>query len=64
LSVPAPGLVEIARQADEDGLEVSITPDPDDSDSVVLTVRYNPDERDEAGELEDLAVKAWEEFND
>jgi hypothetical protein len=63
INVPAPGLVEIARQAEEYGLEVVITPDPDDSDSVILTVPFESNEREEAGELEELAEKAWDDFN-
>jgi hypothetical protein len=64
ITVPAPGLVQIARQAEEYGLEVVIGPDPDDSDAVVLTVNHDRDERDEAVELESLAEQAWDDFEE
>jgi hypothetical protein len=65
VSIPAPGLVEIAQKAEEVGLTVSITsPDHDDVNGVILTVEYDSDYRDEAQELEDLALGAWDEFED
>jgi hypothetical protein len=63
VSIPAPGLVGIARQAEEHGLTVTVVSrDPDDGDGVILSVQHERDEREEAQELEDLATQAWEEY--
>jgi hypothetical protein len=62
VSIPAPGLIEIAQKAEEAGLTVSVvSPDPEDMDGVILSVEHDYEEKDEAQELEDLALNAWEE---
>ena len=67
VTIPAPGLGEIAEKAGEHGLTVLIGPgDPDDDerDGVILSVPHERDEREEAQELEDLAAQAWEEYGE
>jgi hypothetical protein len=63
VSIPAPGLVEIARQAVEHGLTVTVvSSDPDYQDGVIFSVQHERNEKEEAQELEDLADQAWEGY--